>query len=88
MSKYQGALRQIISFINKHVNVDKVHDIAPSISVIKELVVRDKPIKPIGNPRKEQKCASCKSYDFYDGGYMSDKYCRYCGQAIDWSYEE
>lgn len=93
MNKYQVALDYIkhdlehndfIRYKNGN-HVDKYHR-----EILKELVDRATPMKPIGDLDSipHYRCPSCFcTVKLFDDS-QCDKYCQHCGQAIDWSYEE
>ena len=80
MNKYQEAL-------DRKVYVESEHYDEKDINLLQELVDKATPKKPyflnyggyqIGN----WKCPIC------DGFVARDNYCKYCGQALDWSDED
>lgn len=49
----------------------------------KDLVIRDKALKPINTEDEYYVCPVCNSHisDYYD---YKDKFCSECGQRLDW----
>ena len=94
MNKYQRAIKRIRNdYLNNH---------NPDCDVLEELVKRATPKKAIktyidipvlGEFVSERynayECSNCKKQidDDY-AGFEYPNYCKYCGQAIDWSEEE
>ena len=90
MNKHQKALDTLVSFAEQ--NPDIVWELKMEKEVIQELVDRETPMKPeIPNNSSLSFCGRCKtSITHYVGSLAKEnfKYCKSCGQRIDWIDDE
>ena len=85
MNKYQNALRKISRSIGDHNWFNEYQ-----INLLKELVDKETPMKPIYLGGNKYSCKNCSmAFELSSKvRFVNNQYCDVCGQKIDWSDEE
>ena len=84
MNKYQEAFVKIKYITNYDIRA--FDDNNEEIKLIQELVDKATPKKPIDNSWSFS-CPNCENLEVINNG-VGYKYCKNCGQALDWSEDD